>query len=379
MPKGNLGTMMIGPPVSQLAQFGGAGGLQDFGMNAVNNCVAWRFVARNTKIPAGVRLRFRTVTSGCTFTVRIETPDSSSPSKPSGTLYDPNAVSTGNVASNSGNLSGMLITFPTAPTTPLVVGARYFVVVIVTAAGTGCNLSYAETNNLPMARLPYASLTASDGSVRTNLTEVPNAMPHFALRYTDGTEDQTELGAYGFGGNTATTGGATVNQAIYGNIVYGNEFTVPYGVAWRVVGAVGAFGRNGTPADDLRVRILDMANTPVPGATSTYTVADSTNLSGRLHWSQFQEDTWLFPGTYRLVADSPGSVNSSNCFTVLTVGFFTEELTPAQFRQVSTTDISASPPVWTKETRFICNMALVVDEILPLVVPRTRSIKTVGV
>lgn len=345
---------VFGPPVIEISNQNGGAGPQGYAMPALNNGAAKRFTATKARAIVGVRLRWVTVTTPGTVRIRIETIDATT-GKPTGTLYDANATIDITPAAST---TGTLYTFATAPTTLLTVGAEYAVMLITTVAGTAHTLAYSPFQLGSAHILPSAFLTAADASVRSNLAEVTNSPPLCSFVLDDGTEE--DFGTFPW---------VIYKQVnIYGTNMAGLLLTVPNGISLDPAAIVHAFTKWGTPAGDLRLRILDVAN----GVLASLTVDKDSlaSLSGKRGYSPLQSNVTLRPGKYRVVGDSAASTNGAG-WTLYATTYMTAALKPGGFSLTTSTD----GVTWTDSATEVPAMALALDDILPAASPRTRPMR----
>lgn len=297
-------------------------------LNTVNNAVSFRFEAPDTRDVKGVYVNFSTATTPGTVQVRIETDASG---KPSGTLYDANAVL--NITPVVG---WQLCQFATLPTTGLVAGNLYHIVLITTVAGTGVSLRRSYVPN--GGGYPVNALDAVDGSTRTNLVENSSTVPVCTVVFEDNVEETV-----GF-----TPFATSSNFTVYGVRAAGLKVTVPTGITLSVVGITleGAL-RNGTP-DDLRVRVYTSAGSLVSGTTVVIPKNALLSASGKRILFRFPAAVNLATGTYRVLFDQVGNTSTSgNNWQLYSAVYRTSGLAPAYLATTTTTDITAGSPTFT--------------------------------
>lgn len=290
-----------------------------YAMAALNTGWDARFQAKNTKDIKSVRLNWSSVSAPGQVTLRIETDASG---KPSGTLYDANAVITGIVPA-----SGVqTYTFATLPTTGLVVGDIYHIVLLTTTGGTTQTLTSYVTLQQP-PNIPSILLTAADGTTRTNFAEVSSSAPIIEVIVEDDTIEE-----FGFCCVPTST---TFN--IYGSRAAGGKFTINADISligFRVhnFGQIGAVASRG----DLRGRILDLNNNLVSGCSVT--VSRYAVAGGALCNFIFPSVLTLPAGDYRMVVDCNGGGDVSNYFVLRAGTFFSSAGAPAHPRFTTSTD-----------------------------------------
>lgn len=333
----------IGPErtVSLMAQVGVTG----YAMAAVNTGYCARFVALSTKDVASVRLRWATVTAGGTVELRIETIDATT-GRPTGTLYDANATISFTPVSGI-----QTYTFVSVPTTGLVEGTQYGIVLLTTTGGTTHTLAAYRAGNVP-SYYPTATLTAADGTTRSNFAEVSQAIPCLSLVMDDATEEDGGMLPY------TNSSGFTV----YGTRAAALKFVLTRSETIAGV-CVAAVTRTGTPAGDVRIRILNSSDSAVSGTTVTADKDSLTNITNNGMMRRLPVPVTLTAGTYRVVIDSASSVDASNCWTINAATFLSSGAVPSSFRLSTTTDVTAGPPItWTDSTTDIAGIELLIDD-----------------
>ena len=305
-----------------------AAGIVTTALATLNYGWSARMIANNTKDIKGVKVHWASVSAPGQVTVRIETDDGGG--KPSGTLYDANAVLTGQVPA-AGVQS---FTFAVLPTTARTVGTAYHLVIETTTGGTTQTLSSHLIPTNP-ANYPANALTSTDG---TTYTAVTNAIPICSLVYDDDTEGASLEGLYPYY--------TTANNNIYGTNAAAIELTTQGTLTVNGIDCA-CLDIAGTPAGDLRVRIFDSGNNTV--ANSTLTLDKDMFVSGKgfiAYYGSGSEPT-LTAGTYKIVLDSSASANSSNCFNVKRVTPLSTAAVTWMGTPNSTSDVTATPIVWT--------------------------------
>lgn len=321
-------------------------GINTQAMAALNYCITFRFLAFSIKDIKSFRLNWSSVATPGTVQLRIETVDAAT-GKPTGTLYDANAIYDITPAAGV-----QTYTFAVTPTTGLIVGNMYTVVLLTTVAGTTQTLSYGIAAN-GSSTYPINVMTATDGTVRTNLVELAAAIGVCSFILDDDTEEL--LGHLPYPN--------TKNFQLYGTRAGACKFNLP--VSLNIAGVFVAVSITGTPAGDLRVRIFDSSDNVVSG---TLTILDkdairSIGSSSRTVYAPFVSIVLLTSGNYRVVIDSPDSVNSSNCYNARSLTFFNSAIVGTNFRLSTTTDITGTPIIWTDSTTDDGAMLLNIDSI----------------
>ena len=324
----------------------GINGLSTQAMAALNTGVAFRFLALSTKDIKSFRLRWSSITAAGTVQLRIETVDAAT-GKPTGTLYDANAVY--NITPVAGVQT---YTFATLPTTGLVVGDMYAVVLLTTVAGTTQTLTYGSVVT-GSSTYPISVMTAADGTTRTNFAEITNAIGACSFVLDDDTEEL--LGHYPYH--------ITSSFLVYGVMAGAGKFNLP--VSLNIAGVYVGVSITGTPAGDLRVRIFDSSDNVISGTTVTLDKDALLVISSgtRTVYAPFTSIITLSAGNYRVVIDSPNSVNSTNCYNSRGLLFFSSAVVGTNFRASTTTDVTATPIVWTDSSTADSGMVLNIDSI----------------
>lgn len=278
------------------------GNLITYAMPTANNGWAARIMAYGTRDFKAIYVNFSSVSSPGSVEARIETIDATS-GKPSGSLYDAAATKTFTPTAGWNT-----VTFDSLPTAGTTAGTEYALVLLKTDTGTTCTLNARVSANND-GTFPCIPLTASDISTRSNFAEAGGG--NAPICYFKMEDDAIE--AMGCCPIVASSAGA-----FYGSdIVVAQKIVLPVSVVVRGVmsAQTGALTRTGTPAGDIRFRILDSGNSAISGTTVTIDKDSMTNSNGRGIFIPLNNVT-LAAGTYRLAFDSVSSANSSNCFAL---------------------------------------------------------------
>jgi len=356
-----LVALQVAPPAYAVdAYFGSRWGVSDqfagltgsgstsYTMSSLNNGWSARFQARSTADITSVRVRWSSVSTPGDVTVRIETDDGTG--KPSGTLYDANAVLSAQVPSTGGGAAGQLFTFASAPTTGRTVGNLYHLVIITTTNGGTHQITSYTSRTRPQS-LPAVVLTAADATTRSNFAEVANSVPLVVLGLEDATFESLGEGVSPY---------ATVtSQPIYGT--NGVALKVTTVVTMSVSGvAMAGLEKTGTPADNLRVRIFDTSNNTISGASVTIDKdALLTSLSTNGATAYFPGAVSLPAGTYRIVLDCASCANSSNCWNIDAAVAMNASASPSGFLLSTSADLST----WSDTSGSVLAMSLMVENI----------------
>lgn len=339
----------MGPPLvlNRIVTAGATG----YAMAALNTGWVARFTATQNKDIFSAKFNFSSVSAAGEITLRIETIDATT-GKPSGTLYDANATKAFTPVAG-----WQTVTFDAAPTTNLTVGAEYALLLLTTTGGTTMTLRSHVLADTNFAQYPLITLTAADGTTRSNFAEVTSTgTPVASLLLDDGTEDPMGLVPYAV---------ATPAYAVYGTTAYAQKIVVD--------GTISAYGveflpiKTGTPAGDLRVRILDTSGSAL--SNSTVTIDKDSLLTGlashKVCAAFFGGLVSIASGTYYIVFDSSGSANSSNSWGFASVVPVDTTVIPDGFISSTTADVTAGPPpTWTDSaTGDQALVRLMVDDI----------------
>lgn len=288
---GSLGGAFIGPLHAQAGNLvTNAAITQTF--TAANTGWCARVLATDTRDIKSVGVNFSDATTPGTATIRIETIDSTT-GKPSGSLYDASATKSFTPAAGWN-----VVTFDTLPTAGLTAGTQYAVVMIKDDSGTTCTLR-SHANGVANGTWPITVLQAADGSTRSNFAEVADKTPvcYFVM-------DDNELTSMGCvpAASSGTTKLDSNNACVAQKIVIPVDIVIS-GVRFSSNTGI---GRTGTPAADLRLRILDSSNAAVSGTTVTIDKDTLTATNGRGLYIKLPPTT-LVAGTYRVAFDSAGA------------------------------------------------------------------------
>lgn len=319
------------------------GGPTTYTMPTANNGWSARFYPYDSRDIKKIHLSFSAVSSPGTITARIETNDATT-GKPSGSLYD--AAATKQFTPSAGLNT---ITFDSLPTAGMTAGNGYHLVLIKDDTGTTCTLNA----RLSPAAYPCEVLTATDGSTRSNFAEVANNGPicFFTLE-----DDAIE--SFGCIGTVAVD---NTTYPVYGSDrVAACKIVLPVGVVARGIMLPNGFIRVGTPAGNLRIRLLDGSNNAVSGTTRTLDKDDLTGSNTRVVFCNFDGLVTLAAGTYRLAFDSASSADSSNCWRINAATFLDAALVPTGFQMSISTNASTSF-TWSDSTLNAALGGLIID------------------
>lgn len=288
-----------------------------------------RFTAKNTQDIKSVILAWSAVSAPGTVQLRIETIDPAT-GKPTGTLYDSNAEINNIVPA----LNAQTYTFSVQPSAGLTAGNEYAILLLTTSAGTTQSLrAYSYMQDIQS--YPTIALTAADGTTRSNFSEVAGATPMASIIWEDNTQESVGLCPYY----------VAVNNNVYTTNAAAVKIVLP--TQQQIAGVFGWLSRTGTPSGDLRVRLFDSSNNVVTNTTKTLNKNSlMTQLAARKRVQVlFENPITLSAGTYRIVWDSPSSVNSSNSWNLTSSTFLSSNAVPNNFRLSTCPDVGT--PVWT--------------------------------
>lgn len=322
-------------------------GATSYAMATLNAGFAARFIALKSGVDiVGVKIGWGSITAPGTVKLQIETIDATT-GKPTGTLYDAHAT-----ISFSPVTGIQTYTFAVAPATNLTAGTAYAVTLLTTIAGTTHTLRAYPSQNNRLSAYPVVVLTTATGQTPSSYAEVTGVVPICSLVLSDGTEDSMGMCPF----NTSTS------NLTYSTLAKACKVTIanPQVVAGVELNGV---ANAGTPAGDLRVRIFNSDNNVISGTTVTvdkdYLIGIGT--TARCIQFLFPTAVTLPAGTYRIVFDSQGSVNSSNCYDIRSVVFLSSNAVPANFKLSTTSDVTATPITWTDNTTDLMPVFLILD------------------
>ena len=319
-------------------------------MASLNTGWSARFKATQTQDIYKVRLIWNNVSAAGQVTIRIET-DSSG--KPSGTLYDANAVLTA-VVPVAGS---QLYTFSTPPATGLTIDSIYHVVILTTTGGTTQTLASHAAPGALGSTYPVEVLTAADGTTRTNFAEVAGTVARCSLVLADGTDDSMGMipASTTVNTNLITSGGTVV--------VAGLKLITD--VTLRVSGVEFMVVKTGTPTANLRCRIYNSANSLV--TNSTIVISVNSLLTGAATRRGVAMGfaggvvISLPPDTYRVVFDGAADTSGVNCWVMKGTTPFGATSVPSGFSMTTAPNIAS--PVWTDTTDQV-PVRLILDDVL---------------
>lgn len=345
--KGRLFGSRIGPN-QELADAVAMVGASTYAMAALNTGFSARFKATQALAILAVKLSWSAVTTPGQVTIRIET---DSNGKPSGTLYDANAVMTAQVPATG----IQTYTFGTPPTTNLTIDAIYHVVVLTTTGGTTQTLR-AYMQQAGTTAYPANAMTAANGTTRTNFAEVTNGVPLCSLILTGSVEDSMGMVPYA---------GTNNHVSLYTNagavIVAGLKFVTD--VPLSVAGIEFVILKAGTPTANLRIRIYDSGNSLVANSTIVIPNASMLNAVGRRAQAFGFADgavLSLAAGTYRIVFDGAADTTGSNCWRVPSATPYNAASAPSGLSMTTAPNIDS--PSWT-DTSDQTPVRLILDDI----------------
>lgn len=313
-----------------------ANGMAGVALAALNAGYVARFRAQDTRDVKSVLMRWTSVSAAGTVQLRIETIDATT-GKPSGTLYDANA--TKSFTPTSGN---QIVTFDTLPTTGLVPGDEYALLLLTTTGGTTMTLGGYNASQY-LARLPAAALTASDGTTRSNFSEVASSRPTIGFIMED---DAYEL----FGFLPPYTSGLVTT--CYAARAAGVKFVLSTPTeVWGM--GYSPFYRGGTPTGNFRSRIYDASDNIL--AEETADKDSLTNAHARSLLLPIQDAPLLLPaGTYRMVGDQTDRASTSgNNYSINSQSFQYAGFVPSGWIYTYTLDLDAGTITWVDDNTKI--------------------------
>lgn len=258
---------------------------------SANRAWAAIFQATDTRDIKGVGINLQGVSSPGTYDIGIETVNSSH--VPTGTLYDANAR-TGSITPSAAGWQSVA-TFSTLPTTGLVAGDWYAMVVRKLTGGTTCTFR-ARTSQ---------GYRAGPNYLDTNDYTAPSwgnrqVSPHCYFQLEDDTFET-------FGCIPVVDG--TTQYAFGADQLVGAKFDLP--TACRARAFTLSIQRIGTPAGNLTLELFDSSNNVLRSVTIPKE-AIPNSVSRYFNFDPIELDA----GTYRIGYSSSGSANSSNTFGI---------------------------------------------------------------
>lgn len=317
-------------------------GFTNYAMASLNTGWCTRFMAQDTRDIYTVYVQFGTVTAAGSITCRIETIDTAT-GKPTGTLYDANATKVFTPVTSSWNT----ITFATPPSTGLVAGNEYAIVLLTTTGGT----THTLVSSVADARYPCITLTAADGTTRTNFAEVTSTAPCFSLGFSDSAEE-SPLGL--------PFNSAVVSKNIFTTTASGMKLVLTGSL--KIRGYYFYVLKTGTPAGGITVKTWDSTNAIVTGSTVTIGVNSLTNASTRICQVLLPAPITLAAGTYRVTVESQSSANSSNCWTLRGLTGRSSAVIPSGISETDTATLTSTPPTWSDTATAMMNMGILLDD-----------------
>lgn len=329
-----------------IASVNGGNAASQLLMGTLNNGASYRFLAPDVRDIKSIWINFASSVAPGTIRIRIETDDGGG--KPSGTLYDANATVDITPAAGWQNC-----VFATPPTTNLVAGSLYHIVMLATVAAGGSQTLRAYWTGVS-GGYPLNALYATDGTTRTNFAENGQSVPVCTIVFSDNSEETCGFAAF--------AGSTTFN--VYGTRAFGAKLVVPTGVTLLIVGGTIELGalRNGTP-DDLRLRIFTAAGALVTGATIILPKGGLLNANNKRIIGRFPAAVSLSAGTYRAVWDQVANTSSSgNNWSFYSATHRASGLVPSYFTLTTTLDITAGTPTWVDTNTDVPLVGLQLDD-----------------
>lgn len=323
------------------------GGASTTALATINTGWAARHIAGTTLDVKAIKIHWNAVSSPGQVRVRYETVNAAT-GKPTNTAYDANAT----LAAQSPTAGVQTYTFGTLPTTGRTVGSAYAVTVVTTTGGTTQTLNSHIVETVP-SMLPASLLTTSDAG--TTWTETAGATPVVVLVMEDDTEVSLQEGLSPYSS-------VTLQNVFSAN---GIASTVVLPVRVEIMGvAIPAVSKIGTPAGDLRIRIMDAASSIVSGTTYLLDKDSiSTNINARGATAIFPAPVSLPAGTYRIVADCTSCVDVNNCWRLSTADSMSTLSVPSGYSSSTTSNSTATPPTWTDSATKVSSMGFILSDI----------------
>jgi hypothetical protein len=339
---GALTSLLYSEPAAVFA--GGSGAYTTFAMAALNTGWCARFTAQDARDVLTVNINWSTVSSPGQVTCRLETIDATT-GKPSGTLYDANATK-----AFTPTAGWQAITFDTPPTTGLTAGAEYAVVLLTTTGGTTQTLQ----SSAAQVDYPTIVLTAADGTTRSNFAEVAGACPVLTLTFEDASEEAP---------NTMFFNSGSTLRSIFGTNAYGIKFVTvsPIIISGYFISRI---SRVGTPAGNLVIKLWDSGGNVVSGGTVTIDKDSLAGVNARRVGVPLPAPLQIAAGTYRAIAESQSSANSSNCFGFRSVTCKNAAVSPASMCEATTTLITELPPTWSDNATNLPDFGIRVNNLV---------------
>lgn len=333
--------------------------LNTFAMAALDAGFCARHDARSTLDVKAVKLIWNAVnmTDPGTFTLRYETIDATT-GDPTGTLYDASAVITGVTPATAGTVQ--TITFAVLPTAGRTIDTMYGVVLITDNAATTMTLR----SHIATGGNGAVALTTATAVTRSSFAPVNQSTPAVILVMEDDSEEVMDMCPYS---------GAIATVDVYGaDLAAAAKFTLL--TSQSIAGVfIQGLAVVGSPAGDVRVRILDTSNALVTGASKTLD-KDYVTLNAVALSAFFSAPVTLPSGTYRVVIDSTGSANSSNCFRTRSLTVISATAMGGGFMESTTTNMSTTF-TWTDSTTVVSGLGLIlaVDVAAGVAIPGNMS------
>lgn len=359
---GALGGASLGPNV--VVPNAAIVGFSTFAMAALNAGCCFRFMAKDTRDIASVYVNWSSVSAPGTVQARIETIDTTT-GKPTGSLYDANAVLSF-TPSTGGTNGWQILTFATLPTTGLVAGNEYAIVLLTTVGGTTQTIRHAVTST---GRYPAATLTAANGTTRSNFAEVNSAAPIYTIVYEDGVEECD-------GGSQYAT---SSSFDVYGTRAWGTKITIASQVAVRGISSQ-LLARSGTPGN-LKFVILDSTDVQIAGAAVTVSKNSMNVASGKQMEVYFPNAAAIVlqPGVYRVIMEQTDTTTTStNYFRGWNVTARSAALVPQSRIRTSTVDYTIAHPTWVDTNTDETVMTLILDDLPGAIVASQRMVASIG-
>lgn len=335
---GRYGRVQFG--LDALANTVANSGAATFAMAASGAGFAAAFMAADAQAVYGGWVNWSSASSPGTVQVSLETFSAGVP----GGLgsYDANAQ-----VSITPAAGWQQFTFATPPTTALVPGNLYALVLVTTGAGTTQTLrGYTSTANWPTEALSTAT-----GGTRSSFAKISNsAAPIATLVLADGTESTGGLCPWA----------TSAAYSVYLNRAAGMQFTPGGPISFRGY-VISNLSIVGSPSS-LNVAVRDASGGVVSGTATTVPTAQLQTATTRI-W--LPAAVTLQAGTYYVSIDQGNNGTAGNCYQMPAAIGRSASVIPSAFVGVSTTDITATPPAWTQGNGGLetPGVALILDDI----------------
>lgn len=326
----------------------GQGGPSTFAMAGLNAGWCAKFQARDNRDIKSLNVNWSSVATPGTVQLRIETIDmTTQPPKPTGTLYDANAVKSFTPVAGWQNVA-----FDTLPTAGLTAGNLYGALLITTGAGTTQTLNAYIGGNT--ARHPFYALTAADASTRANLTE--QGVPIATIVYEDDDEDELFWAPLS----------ARTSFDIYGTRAVGHLYTFDSRVklSGMAMQQVQNTTDHATMTGDIQLHVYDANGAVVTGPVVIDKEHFGVAFSTKRLFFEFPSPIVFNASTYRFsVSQSDTGSTSGNAYTVYGSQAKSAAHWGGKYYRTHTLDRTANPITWVDTTDQLMDMWGVMDNL----------------